>query len=314
MQILNFVLLFVFVFSKDSLTEQNLKLRNENRALLQALKSLTESESAVSQGGQARLVSTSDGQPIVLEGDVVEGHLQINTEWGWAYVRDDKIGWGGAKYVCKDMKYDIPEYPFRQSWYVEPLNAPVTKYVDVTCQGAVYSLSNCNIELNESLNKRAAVKQKCTRLNYCPQNANFGTNTNEVYYRFELTGATGQEEVTVKTGNNEKYTLYLGKKPREQSSLCYLEIEFKNDGGNRDVFFKPLGAIISSYENDYIPVGASIKVEEHWEGWGCGDWAAKSGENERCKKVRAGKFLWWGTYQIKFNQENNNVWTGYGSG
>jgi len=306
MLILNFALLFVFAFSKDSLTDQNLKLRKQNRALRQALKSLTESEIAVAyQGAQARLVSTTDGQPLQLNADRVEGHLQVQTENGWAYVTGSiDLGWEGARFACQEMGYDIPAHPVQSSM---PGSAPVKQYVSVDCQGGnKHILSDCS----QSSSRMGAVKQRCTKLNYCPESARFGTNNYLVKYWYELTATSGKEHARMRNTAGEESSIYFQKNvPTSRSSSCYLEIEFVNDAPGRDLYFKPLGVLVRNSPNEYIPVGATIKLKDSWSEWNCG----KSRENYRCKDVRAGKFYWRGTYQITFNQASNSVWKGYGS-
>jgi len=311
MLILNFALLFAFAFSKDSLTDQNLKLRKQNRALRQALKSLTENEIAVAyQGAQARLVSISDGQPLQLNADRVEGLLQVQTENGWAYATgSQELGWEGARFACQEMGYDIPAHPvqYTGSTIGKSMPGSVKQYVSVDCQGGnKHVLSDCA----QSSSRFGAVKQRCTKLNYCPESASFSTNNFLVKYWYELTATSGKEHVLTRDTASHEDSIYFEKNvPTSRYSSCYLEIEFVNDAPGRDLFFKPLGVLVRNSPNEYIPVGATIKLKDSWSEWNCG----KSRENYRCKDVRAGKFYWRGTYQITFNQASNSVWKGYGS-
>jgi len=305
-------LLFITALSKDALVEQNLKLREQNRVLFQALKSLSQSENAVGQGEKVRLVDMNTGEPIELGGDKVEGHLQVQTDNGWAYVvPSHSFGGEGAGFACKEMGYDIAASPNGSSDFNRvPYSAPVKNYVEVDCGGARNSISECT----KTSARYGALKQKCTKLNRCPENANFATNDNLVQYWFEITARNGDEIATISTYDGEKKGNYFqGTKTIRTSSSCYVEIEFPNDNPSRDLYFKPIGALVRSRPDKYQPVGATITFKNRWNSWSKEWKCGRSGENYRCKDVRAGKFYWSGTYQITFNQASNPHWQGYGS-
>ena len=105
----------------------------------------------------------------------------------------------------------------------------------------------------------------------------------------------GDEEVTV-TENGVESSL---DPPLQLTATEYgtegpkIIINFKNDNGNRDVFFHSNGAAIIKG-----PI-SGIRASHSWNLWNpqCGS----LNENSRCGKVRNGVFAWNGTYEIKFD-------------
>ena len=114
-------------------------------------------------------------------------------------------------------------------------------------------------------------------------------------YVYTLYGKLGDEEVTV-TENGVESSL---DPPLQLTATEYgtegpkIIINFKNDNGNRDVFFHSNWATIIKG-----PI-SGIRASHSWNLWNpiCGS----LNENSRCGKVRNGVFAWNGTYEIKFD-------------
>jgi len=106
-------------------------------------------------------------------------------------------------------------------------------------------------------------------------------------FKYSLRGQTGEEIVKLSGGK----TIQLTKGETEfLSNSPMLQIEFTNAAGDNDVYFK------TEFQHKLAPTAGY--VQQQWEGaWKCGS----SNENERCNLLRAGKFLWMGTYRIVFH-------------
>merc|ERR1711953_84404 len=77
---------------------------------------------------------------------------------------------------------------------------------------------------------------------------------------------------------------------RFSASNANIVIEFTNDKGSNDVFFRAKTA-------------ADIRHGAKFPGWKCGT----SSENNRCELVRNGGFYWGGSYQIEFKTSMDNI-------
>jgi hypothetical protein len=103
-------------------------------------------------------------------------------------------------------------------------------------------------------------------------------------FDFELRGRNGDELVIITDGEDKQTAILSTDYKAFSVHNKNIVITFKNDIGQRDVFFK------SSVHTD-------IRSDGRFSGWNCG----KSNENVRCQRVRDGKFLWSGDYQITFD-------------
>lgn len=113
---------------------------------------------------------------------------------------------------------------------------------------------------------------------------------------YTLTGRTGQEEVEVIDGN-DRHEFKLST-PQTLGTTRQITIDFKNDKGDRDVWFNFRNAATASGDSslNWVTTG-EIVHQTKWSGWKCGS----SNESKSCKDVRAGYLKWGGKYTVTFD-------------
>jgi len=109
-------------------------------------------------------------------------------------------------------------------------------------------------------------------------------------FHFELRGDEGNEMVTITDGESRSSRKLSTSWKRFSASNANIVIEFTNDKGSNDVFFRAK-----------TPSNAAHIA--NFPGWKCGT----SSENNRCELVRNGGFYWGGSYQIEFKTSMDNI-------
>jgi len=121
-------------------------------------------------------------------------------------------------------------------------------------------------------------------------------NTDECFW-YTLTGRSGKEEVRVTDGNSVR-EFKLSTPVTLGSNGPSVEIEFKNDGKDKDVWFdfRRASDVTDNPNLDYLTAG-DIVFDKAWDDWKCGS----NNENKRCAFVRTGRFEWNGKYDVTFD-------------